>query len=836
MSGGLPWCHRAKRQSVTSWGKTKHILENSYRWHVIQLDKLPSYDHTRLAQPPEILAGRSFCPNLPHYGARYHKPLTLPHPSMYIANQDADTTGVPISQLKALTISPNSSSSLLSSLVSKLISITHPTKPADLEPNARPSEALLQIRKKLTEFLVEVVTLISTLYPTPHSHPHGSTPEPNGDGDEEEQGNEDEGEDKEVGGAVLPPRIVIDQLLLLIPIAYLNRALTHTRLGYHDLSSSDAYRAMLSVERYREWTQEVADEYKFLDLDAGTVSKGLFSGMGLVGVLQPELHWVIREKEVSKGTEQEESERVLDQIDKASLWTIIRSLAEAGCMKLAATYLRSAVTRFSNHDDVVLWEDLARGILTKLEPDPISKPTTGRNIDILFRKKNLPIRGLSKREVYPWNHYEPDRFAASTLEKINLSMRDCCVSTRSEGGAWCEVRCVELPRLCIDGTVSTKTVQQLGVFALRDIPAVIPGVDDSEPAPHPYLIEPTTLITYTTTGGPPGTAAAVRCELCTKPIPESEEGQWGCERCEENDIWPSFCSKKCQDRAGSLYHPAVCGVDWTWLHREANRRLEGAKGEEGVFDDDAVYCLLVMRAWALALVRGMHPLELEEVWYLYGAGRRREGYPLLDGTSKNDAVDEADEEREDVPIPFDFHQNVIVPHMILDALQIEVLPFPPQPEGETNSPLSRSPTLSITHFDTPTSTLPLLNKFKGVASLTRHLDTRTHPPIETLVSAIHPLYSLVNHDCDPNVYWQVNERGEMCFRALDKGRKFWREGGRWLKDGGKGEWEWERGVEKGRQIRDSYVDPGLKVGERRRKIWGVLGGPCMCGRCEREER
>ena len=740
-------------------------------------------------------------------------------------SKDADTTGVPTSQLNVLRISPNGSSSLIASLVSKLTCTTK--VPAGLRPNARPSAALLETRKRLTALLVEVVTLISTLYPTLHPYPHGSTSE------EEEEGG---------GEEVLPPRIVVDQLLLLIPIAYLNRALIHAHLGYHDLSSSDAYRAMLGVERFREWSEEVADEYEFLDLDAGAASKGLFSGLGLTGVLHPELRWVARGEEVGKGTESGGSEWVLSQIDRASLWAIIRSLTEAGCLKLAQTYLRSAVTKFSSNGDVGLWEDLAQGVLTKLDPNAAPTPTNESNTEILFTKKNLPIRGLSRREVYPWNHYEPDRFAPSTLEKINASMRECCVSTGSEGGAWCEVRCVELPRLRADGTVSSKTVKHLGVFSLRDIPAVIPGVDDSESAPHPYLIEPTTLIAYTTTGGPPGAAAAVRCELCTKPVAELEQGQWGCVECEENDIWPSFCSKECQERAGRLYHPAVCGVDWTWLHREANRKLEGAKGEEGVFDDDAVYCLLVMRAWALALVRGVHPLELEEVWYLYGAGRRGGRYPLLDETSKNDPVGEDDEKEEDDPIPFDFHQNVIVPHMILDALQIEVLPFPPQPhetEDETDSthpPLSRSPILSLTHFDTPTSTLPLLNKFKGVASLTRHLDTRTHPPIETLISAIHPLYSLINHDCDPNIYWQVNDKGEMCFRALDQGRKFWREGGKWPKDGGEGEAEWEGGVGRGRQIRDSYVDPGMAVGERRRKIWGVLGGACRCRRCEREER
>lgn len=74
----------------------------------------------------------------------------------------------------------------------------------------------------------------------------------------------------------------------------------------------------------------------------------------------------------------------------------------------------------------------------------------------------------------------------------------------------------------------------------------------------------------------------------------------------------------------------------------------------------------------------------------------------------------------------------------------------------------------------------------------------------------------------------------MCFRALDSERKFWHEGRGWLEDSGGG--GWEGGIGRGRQIRDSYVDPGLTVEERRRKIWGVLGGACRCERCDREER
>ena len=264
-----------------------------------------------------------------------------------------------------------------------------------------------------------------------------------------------------------------------------------------------------------------------------------------------------------------------------------------------------------------------------------------------------------------------------------------------------------------------------------------------------------------------------------------------------------------------------------------------AKNEgELAYNDDSIYALLLQRAWALALTQGKHPLELPEVWYLYGAGKQRQKYPELDesilgkGYGSKMLEDQNGDGAKDDLVPFDFHQVVIVPHLILDSLGIEILPFPRTRGDAPPSTLFRSPSLALTHFDTPTSTITLLNKFKSVATLTRHTDTRTHPPIETAISAVHPLYSLVNHDCDPNVYWQVSEEGHMCFRALSVDLKSWRK----ARDEGEKNYGggWDKGVGKGEQLIDSYVDPGLGVRERRKLIWGVLGGPCMCQRCQRE--
>lgn len=727
-------------------------------------------------------------------------------------NHNASSPGVPL--LNGLSLSdpgstlPSSDFSPANIFSLKLESIlgANPNKPKPSQPKPsqpKSSAALLSIRQELTEFLVELVFTISTL--------------------RQERRSSSGDDDNDDAPLLLPPRDEVDNLLLLVPLAYLHRCAVHGKLGYEDLAASDAYRALLCVERIREWNDEVSAEFEFEeggnDL-VGLFSKAIWDGLTL------EDGSITEKRDDNGDLEIDRLGKLLDFIEQSSLCHVIQALIASGCIKVAQTYFRTATTKFPELQST--WE-----IFSFSFPRAASKP--------------LPFRGLSRREVYPWNTYEPDRFAPSTLEKINASMWSCCISTSSstadsQSGPWCEVRLVSLPRLHADGSNSTETVNQLGVFALRDIPAEIPGAEPGEIAPHPYLIEPSNLIISTITGGPPGVTVGVRCEMCTCPIPEDEQGQFSCEECEENDIWPSFCTAECQQKAMKLYHPAVCGTDWAWLHREANLKMDGGK-DDLVFDDDAIYCLLLQRAWALALTQGKHPLELDEVWYLYGAGKRRTRYPIIDG-----AVGERQEGEEDDPVPFDFHQNVIVPHMILDSLGIEILPFPPYPDPEENDEeeeeveeeeeeekkdekpnFNRSPTLSITHYDTSTSTLTLLNKFKGVATLTRHLDKRTHPPIETSVSAIHPLYSLINHNCDPNVYWQVNEHGEMCLRALSRELKFWR-------NGDSGDEGWEAGVRRGMEIKDSYVDPGLEVEERRRKTWGVLGGLCICERCIREER
>ncbi|KAF8473393.1 hypothetical protein BDZ91DRAFT_400401 [Kalaharituber pfeilii] len=664
-------------------------------------------------------------------------------------------------------------------------------------------------------------------------------------------------------------KTAIEQLLVLVPVVYCARAAVYAELGYFDLAASDAYRAVLGVERAREWNEEVDEEGESvnesgesaLDEDGNLEEELMELCSALESALGLEIAGGLRRKKRKKKEDYGEKRRslviqiIVEEIDLASLYLLSKSLIQTGCLSHAQNYLRIAETKFPQkaddwsalitllHQKQQEYQEERRNGTARTDDQPSAETRETHNGERPAEKLRLRIRGVSRREVYPWNHYEPDRFSPDMLYKINQYMAQCCIGT-GERGPWCEVRCVDLPLLRADGERSSRTVKQLGVFALRDIPAGLPALGPDESS-HPYLSEPTNLIAWTSGSGSGNRGS--RCEFCTAPLNGKKDTFVGCDKCEENYILTAFCVE-CKQKAMDLYHPAVCGQDWEWLHREAvkgaGEDFDESADLEQIYDDSAVYGLLLQKAWAMAIVQGIHPLEIPEVVYLYGAGNRRTRYLHLDSrvqdwSGERGANEGEGGDQEEDFVPFDFHQNVVVPHLILEGLGIDIVPYPPIRQGPTDldyedcssviQPL-RDPVLALTHFDTGTSTLTLLNKFKGVASLTRHVDNSVYPAVETLIPAIHPLYSLSNHSCDPNVHWTVNLKGNMCFRALSAAHKFWYKGKKW-----EGNDTWHGGIREGEQIRNCYVDPGLGVVERRNRIWGIMGGACVCDRCVGED-
>lgn len=376
------------------------------------------------------------------------------------------------------------------------------------------------------------------------------------------------------------------------------------------------------------------------------------------------------------------------------------------------------------------------------------------------------VQGYAKREVYPWNNHEPDRSSQGTLRKLNENL--------SQVAPKCEVRVVTLPKLFyeVDGVSGTwpygpkpTSSTQLGLFAKEDI------------APREVVLEETSLLTAT------NRFHDNLCDACNAPLPELSSSQppVACSNCDDT----IFCSLNCQSLAQEKYHPAVCGKEGLEsIGKDVSDPKDAA---------DSLYLLLLARAIAMAETQKKHPLDLPEVKYIWGDFQNFEGaaecmfpYSMADESRARSAT-----------LPFSFQLNIVQPLRILEEMGID-------------------PYASLQRYDTWIFNT-LYAKFRGTAS--GRLSTWDGGPE---VSAVHPMWCLANHSCDPNVTWEWG--GQITFRARET-RVRWSE---------KDELERQGGIMKGEEILNHYCDISLGVKERREWATGALGGSCKCERCRWE--
>ena len=319
-------------------------------------------------------------------------------------------------------------------------------------------------------------------------------------------------------------------------------------------------------------------------------------------------------------------------------------------------------------------------------------------------------------------------------------------------------------------STAVQTVKQLGVFAKED---VLPGE---------LILEEKSLLTAI------GRLRESFCDACSASLPKwSETGAQSdrqavpisCEDCEE----VFFCSAACQDLATTTYHPALCG---------ASINLEGVPANEAA---DALYTLLLVRALAMSETLGIHPLDLKEVKFIWGDYHGRDLVEYWKCNSAGLPLDPFG----GLPrtLPFSFNANILRPLHQLEKMDVNIF--------------EQSHKYDFWIFNT------LYAKFRGTASARQGPDGRPD------VGAVHPLWCLANHSCDPNVRWEW--QGRMRFWARQT----------------LVEWEGRPateapGIRKGQEIMGHYCDVELPVKERREWAIGALGGNCMCRRCLWEEK
>lgn len=349
-------------------------------------------------------------------------------------------------------------------------------------------------------------------------------------------------------------------------ILYLERAVVYSNLAYPDLAAGDAYRALLLADEvrdesfeYHEQAREALEEY-----DTTPCPEVLNHGC-LVDDLNR-----LRDAEAAAA----EPYIWLADLSSARCFQILSmSLLLCGCLKSALSFCERGLGVVPDNKELLeikgYIEQVARRRLRKQPDEPIEI-------------NRLPDRGLVRREVYPWNTREPDRFSEESLSFLNEQLSGMAPK--------CEVRVSNLPIL-LEGESNTKgydtipTCSQLGLFAKEDI-----GRGES-------VLEEYSLLTANSRHKE-STCDACGTEL--QPLDNNSKAV-SCPECYDTIFCDDFCFGKAQEQ----YHPAVCEKDVDSI----------AKDPEDHDIDQSLYLLLLARLLAMSTHQEIHPLEVKEIKY-----------------------------------------------------------------------------------------------------------------------------------------------------------------------------------------------------------------------------
>lgn len=594
-------------------------------------------------------------------------------------------------------------------------------------------------------------------------------------------------------------------------ILYLRRAAVYADLVYPDLAAGDAYRALLL-------TDEISDEsfeYHSQTLEAMAAYVGDSSlpdalqhlslaeaaPTGTTETAKPDVGAKEDKKHAAPGLEA--CQKLAATAATRCYQILSHNLLLCGCLRSAHTFCERGLAAAPDDKDLLeikgSIDTVARRRLQKRRVGDSGTKGGGGKDTFEYNSLDLPDRGAVRREVYPWNTYEPDRFADEALAFLNDKL--------SRAAPKCEVRVTELPilteqdggsgRRSADGGDNNgdgdggaiPTCRQLGIFAkepiaagevvLREYSLLTANNRLKESACDACGTELPALAdigkTSTTSDGP--IAAPVACPDCYDTV---------------------FCDDFCFEQAQAKYHPVVCETDVDAIAKDP---------EDARNADDALYVLLLARLLAMATHQECHPLEVDEVKYMWG--------DFLPSQSLNSDANDVDVDllspEADVQLPpptwtlpFSFEANIATPLHILEKMDLDVF-------------------ADLALYD-----MWVLNtlyaKFRGTASARK--STRDGRPD---VAAVHPLWCLANHDCDPNVTWEWG--GRMALWARKEGVKL-HEG---EEEGIEDEKEKRPGaISAGQEILSHYCDVDLPVQLRREWASGSLGGSCMCQRCRNE--
>ncbi|KOS17074.1 N-lysine methyltransferase SMYD2 [Escovopsis weberi] len=211
-------------------------------------------------------------------------------------------------------------------------------------------------------------------------------------------------------------------------ILYLERAVVYSNLGYPDLAAGDAYRALLL-------TDEIADdsfEYHIQALES-LQRHALEQAPEVLNHGELLREWPATDE--SNPEEGDPAVRRLALLSKIRAYQILSlSLLLCGCLQSALRFCDQGLEAAPDNQDLRNTKEhitsMARNRLNRTD----------------FGVDDLPDHGLVRREVYPWNEHEPDRFSPAALTTLNEDLRTMAPK--------CAVQIAELPVLLESASVT----------------------------------------------------------------------------------------------------------------------------------------------------------------------------------------------------------------------------------------------------------------------------------------------------------------------------------------------------------------------------------------------
>ncbi|EXJ69587.1 uncharacterized protein A1O5_07623 [Cladophialophora psammophila CBS 110553] len=417
-------------------------------------------------------------------------------------------------------------------------------------------------------------------------------------------------------------------------------------------------------------------------------------------------------------------------------------------------------------------------------------------VKILRRDDKPTLFGWCQRLIYPWNDYEPDRMSKESLKEINDKLHEVAPDL--------EVEISTLPTLTPSADGSTQRISvgevktivssaancssQLGLFAKMQL------------APGTTILKERSVLTAIR---PHGEALCDACAADMEGI--DREDRRYCTGCNI-----PFCSEDCLAAATERYHrpndedyqtdegyppaeapfcPGTSGTDD--IHTLG-------RAESSTTPEWDLHFLLLSRTMQMAETQKLHPLDLFETKYLWGDFSPTPevmDLPIKSGPKS---------------LPYSVRHHVELPLQWFEILMHS---------RERCRPYSAHWLKNYDWWIVQT----LFAKFRGVADAQQ--STWTGKPE---VAAVHPLWCLANHSCNPNATWKPSGVRNL---TVVKERV-------WERPGSPSPTTWE-GIRAGEEIWNHYTDVQEKdYRERRARLQAVLGGDCRCERCtyESEQR